>query len=78
MLLLPADKKKVVQEHFAKKAKCALALNSSKTDSNDKTIAQKDLKEDEVSTYYWTTTACFLCNNTRIEIRLNERFVIYS
>jgi hypothetical protein len=61
MLLLPADKKKVVQEHFEKKAKCVLPLNSSKNDSNDKTIVQKDLKEDEVSTYCWTTVLDYNC-----------------
>ena len=56
MLLLPEDKKKVVQEHFEKKAKYALTVNSSKNDSlsisNKKTIVQKDLKEDEVSTFF--------------------------
>ena len=56
MLLLPEDKKKVVQEHFEKKEKCALTVNSSKNDScsisNEKTIVQKDLKEDEVSTFF--------------------------
>ena len=64
MLLLPADKKQVVQEHFEKKVKCALTVNSSKNDSfslsNDQTVVKKDRKEDDVSTYSKTTTVCFL------------------
>ena len=64
MLLLPADKKQVVQEHFEKKVKCALTVNSSKNDSfslsNDQTVVQKERKEDDVSTYSKTTTVCFL------------------
>ena len=64
MLLLPADKKQVVQEHFEKKVKCALTVNSSKNDSfslsNDQTVVKNDQKEDDVSTYSKTTTVCFL------------------
>ena len=56
MLLLPADKKQMVQEHFDEKAKCALAAKSSKNDnfsiSNDKKNLGNDLNGDEVSTYY--------------------------
>ena len=56
MLLLPADKKQVVQKHFDEKAKCALTENSSKNDnfsiSNAKKNFGNDLNGDEVSTYY--------------------------
>ena len=60
MLLLPADEKQMVQEHFDEKAKWALAAKSSKNDnfsiSNDKKNFGNDLNGDEVSTYYQITT----------------------
>ena len=53
MLLLPPDKKQVVQEHFDQKAKCALKRNSS-IDYNflsqdKKEISPEDLIEDKVN-----------------------------
>ena len=53
MLLLPPDKKQVVQEHFDQKAKCALKRNSS-IDYNflfqdEKEISPEDLIEDKVN-----------------------------
>ena len=53
MLLLPPDKKQVVQEHFDQKAKCALKRNSSINynflSHDDKQINLEDLNEDKVN-----------------------------
>ena len=54
MLLLPPDKKQVVQEHFDQKAKCALKRNSSINynflSQDEKEINPEDLIEDKVNT----------------------------
>ena len=54
MLLLPPDKKQVIQEHFDQKAKCALKRNSSINYNfslqDEKQINPEDLNEDKVNT----------------------------
>ena len=58
MLLVPPDKKYLVQEHFDEKEKCALSLHSSKKDNtsfhNDKQTVQDNLNVVKVDTYQIT------------------------